>query len=91
LKADICHCGRTKYSGKSTLADFALGSDLCTEDSGICHRKLAGYIYAALHFPESNPAVVAAWDENQLIITNLTQNVSSETIRPIFVKLAIAP
>jgi hypothetical protein len=39
----------------------------------------------------SNPAGVAAWDENQRIITDLTQNVSSETIRSIFVKLAIAP
>jgi len=25
LKTNHCHCGRTKYSGKITLADFALG------------------------------------------------------------------
>jgi len=42
---------------------------------GFVTEKLAACIYAALYFPESNPAVVAVWDENQLIITNLTQNV----------------
>jgi hypothetical protein len=43
------------------------------EDSGFVTEKLAACIYAALRFPENDPAVVAAWDENQLIITDLIQ------------------
>ena len=40
-------------------------------------RKIQGFV-SGLHLcgialPESNPAVVAAWDENQRIITNLIQ------------------
>jgi hypothetical protein len=32
------------------------------EDSGFVTEKLTACIYAALCFPENNPAVVAAWD-----------------------------
>jgi hypothetical protein len=38
------------------------------DDSGFITGKLAACIYAALRFPESDPAVVAAWDENQHIV-----------------------
>jgi hypothetical protein len=41
---------------------------------GFVTKKLAACIYAALHFPESNPAVVAVWGENQLIITTPQSN-----------------
>jgi hypothetical protein len=44
------------------------------EDSEFVTEKLAACIYATLRFPENDPAVVAAWDENQLIITDLIQS-----------------
>ena len=43
------------------------------EDLGLVTEKLAACIYAALRFPENNPAVVAAWDENHQIVSALIQ------------------
>jgi len=46
-------------------------SDICTGIQG-CHRK-AGCLHfmRMARFPESNPLTVAAWDDNQLVMTNL--------------------
>jgi hypothetical protein len=41
------------------------------EDAEFATEKLKACIYAALRWPNNNPAVVAAWSQNQSIVSEL--------------------